>query len=159
MDWSRWFEYKEGELYWKTVSSHSTPKVGELAGDYCKGYRRVRLLKKSYSVHRIIWELHNGEIPFGFQIDHINRVKDDNRIENLRLATHQENNRNKDYQSNNKLKLKGIHWVSRIQKYKASIKIGKVSKHLGYFRTIEEASQVYQEASKELHGEFACTTS
>lgn len=42
-------------------------------------------------VHRLVWEVWNGEIPKGMEIDHINCVRDDNRLENLRICTHKEN--------------------------------------------------------------------
>lgn len=45
-------------------------------------------------VHRIIWETFKGEIPDGYEIDHINTIRDDNRLENLRLVTHKENDNN-----------------------------------------------------------------
>ena len=46
---------------------------------------------KSYQVHRFIWECYNGVIPEGKVIDHINNIRDDNRLCNLQLTTQQEN--------------------------------------------------------------------
>lgn len=63
--------------------------------------------------HHEVWEKANGKIPEGFEIDHINRVKCDNRLENLRLATHSENNRNvppKKKRANIHSKFKGVNW-------------------------------------------------
>lgn len=64
------------------------------------GYFQVRIAGKKQLVHRLIWEAFNGPIPKGMQIDHINRVRTDNQLENLRLVTQTQNNRNK---SNNVL--------------------------------------------------------
>lgn len=56
-----------------------------------KGYRYVQVGDKKVLIHRFIWEAFNGGIPEGMEIDHINAVRDDNRLENLRLVTHKEN--------------------------------------------------------------------
>jgi len=80
-------EYKDGKLYWKVKLS---PRnwIGKQVGTKMNtGYLMFRLKGKAYLVHRVIWELHYGKIPDGLVIDHINHIKDDNRIENLRLLT------------------------------------------------------------------------
>ena len=60
-----------------------------------KGYYRVCLYKnligKRYYVHRFVWEAFNGSIPEGLQVNHINEIKSDNRLENLNLMTPKEN--------------------------------------------------------------------
>ena len=61
----------------------------------CNGYYIVGLCKNSigkwYSAHRLVWEAFNGPIPEGYEINHINEKKFDNRLENLNLMTHREN--------------------------------------------------------------------
>lgn len=97
--WSEWVEYRDGKLYWRkptSVTGSGPNQPGKEAG--CKhhyGYRVLNFRKKMYQVHRIIWELHNGSVPDGLTIDHINRDKLDNRIENLRLADYSVQNNNK----------------------------------------------------------------
>ena len=60
-----------------------------------KGYYQVCLSKqsnrKAYLVHRLVWETFNGQIPEGLQVNHINEIKSDNRLENLNLMTAKEN--------------------------------------------------------------------
>ena len=60
-----------------------------------RGYYQVGLYKqsigKNYKVHRLVYEAFNGQIPEGLQVNHINEVKTDNRLENLNLMTHKEN--------------------------------------------------------------------
>lgn len=62
------------------------------------GYDRITLCKdgkkKLAQVHRLVWEAFMGKIPEGYEIDHINTVRDDNRLENLRCVTHKENQNN-----------------------------------------------------------------
>jgi hypothetical protein len=56
------------------------------------GYVQAVIWTKTYMVHRLVWmEKHHSFIPDGFEINHINGVKSDNRIENLELVTHTEN--------------------------------------------------------------------
>jgi hypothetical protein len=160
LDWNEWFYYRDGQLYWKKVNVRSPAKVDSVAGFYdSNGYRQVQLNDKKYRVHRIIYELLKGPIPESLFIDHVNGRKDDNRIENLRLATHAENLRNRGATKNSKTGVKGVSWRKDTQKYQAKIKVNGVKKHLGYYNTLEEAAAAYNTAAKKLHGEFACITS
>ena len=62
-----------------------------------KGYLLVSVSKPKIcviSVHRVVYETFVGEIPQGYEIDHINTVRDDNRLENLRVVTRKENMNN-----------------------------------------------------------------
>lgn len=91
------FEYIDGNLYWRK-SNRGHSKAGDLAGTTNKDgkhYFTVTISQKKYSVHRIVWVMVNGDIPNGLEIDHINRDKYDNRIENLRLVTRSQNSLNK----------------------------------------------------------------
>lgn len=67
-----------GKNYWRDKSS---------------GYYRNAQMKP-HSLHRQVWIYHNGEIPKGLVIDHIDRDKDNNQIDNLRMVTQSENNKN-----------------------------------------------------------------
>lgn len=70
-------------------------RAGAVAGTRkAKGYWEVQVCGKKLRVHRLIWEMHNGPIPEGYVVDHINQDPSDNRLENLRLATLSENNCN-----------------------------------------------------------------
>lgn len=90
-------EYRDGNLYWR-ISNRGHIKAGDLAGTTKrdgKHYFTVTISQKKYSVHRIVWIMINGDIPDGMEIDHINRDRYDNRIENLRLVTKSQNSLNK----------------------------------------------------------------
>lgn len=70
-------------------------RAGAVAGTKkAKGYWEVQVCGKKLRAHRLIWEMHNGPIPEGYVVDHINQDPGDNRLENLRLATPSENNCN-----------------------------------------------------------------
>jgi len=155
IDWSKWFSYEEGYLYW-VVNKGSTAFKGHVAGAYnSKGYLRVQLNNKKYYVHRIIYELLVRSIPEGYDIDHINNIRDDNRIENLRIATRQENCRNQSVRKTSKSGVKGVSFHKATQKYRALIHINGKQQTVGYFKTIEEAKISYNNKAKELYGEFA----
>ena len=62
-----------------------------------RGYSTFGSHGKTYTVHRIVWETFKGEIPEGMEIDHINAVRSDNRLENLKCVTHTENCHNPHY--------------------------------------------------------------
>lgn len=84
---------------------------GEVAGSVISssGYAQVKIQKKLYLCHRIIWELHNGEIPEGMFIDHLDGNRLNNTLENLRLTTRQGNARNSKKRKDNTSGLTGVH--------------------------------------------------
>lgn len=78
-----------------------------------KGYMRIRLGDQFDYVHRLIWEHVNGPIPKGMHIDHINGVRDDNRIENLRLVTPKENMQHREFLKKQREQKKKPRWLDR----------------------------------------------
>lgn len=118
------------------------------------GYRSVNVGRLPYKCARIIWEMHNGPIPFGCVIDHANGDTLDDRIENLRCATRMENCRNRAIGRNNTSGLKGV--SKHGKKWRAMISIGTgKQKQLGTFRCPTAAHFAYIAAAKINHGEFA----
>ena len=88
--------------------------VGDIAGSLSSssGYTQVKLNKVLYLGHIIVWVLHNGEIPEGLYIDHMNGDKQDNRISNLRLVDKQGNSRNCKLREDNTSGVKGVTFLS-----------------------------------------------
>lgn len=116
-----------------------------------KGYVIVNYKNKTYKLHRLAWYYVYGELPT-CNIDHINEVKDDNRIRNLRLDVHNRNTQNvSKLQSNNSSGYRGVSWAKHTNKWLASIKIKGRSKNLGYYDTPEEAYGVYITAKRKYH--------
>ena len=150
MDWGILFEYRNGDPYWKIKRSSQT-KLDQPAGFYDDaGYRLVKIKEVGIKkVHRIIWEMFNGPIPDGMEIDHINRIRDDNRIENLRLVNKSLNAFNADRRKSNRYT--GVHFNKLVNKFQVRISFEKKRYHVGYFITEEEAVEAYNNKKKELH--------
>lgn len=118
-----------------------------------KKYYRVAYERKLYQAHRIVWELHHGPIPTGKRIDHINRNPQDNRIENLRLATAAQNGHNRKVNANSKTGIKGLTrrndggWVGRIWRQGKRISMSSLDR--------KEVEMWLMDMRPKLHKEFA----
>lgn len=130
----------------------SPGNAGKIAGIVVNGYRRIHVGDRLYLGHHLAWFFVHGEWPKG--IDHINGDRDDNRIDNLRLATASQNGANKRKSSANTSGRKGVYKTSGGKFVAAITCLGK-DYHVGTFATLEEASQAYLSAAKALFGEFA----
>lgn len=82
------------------------------------GYLRLNIKNTTVSVHRLVYETFIGEIPDGYEIDHINNIRNDNRLSNLRCVTHTENMNNPISLKNRKGLLKGKVWSGFGEKFK-----------------------------------------
>jgi hypothetical protein len=151
------FDYRDGELYWKVrPSPRSRKRVGDRAGcDFGDGRRIVGIRNKQYLVHRVIFMMHHGWVAD--EIDHkidISNIKD-NRIENLRAATHGQNSHNAKLPKNNTSGIKGVSWSNTSKKWYVQVVCSKVHVVKRYFDDIELAELVAIEARNKFHGEFA----
>ena len=89
------FKYVDGELFWKKKAPYRMLNRAVGCVRSTTGYRYSTIKNENFAIHTLIWNLHYGKISKGFCIDHIDRDKTNNRIENLRLMTHRQNMRNK----------------------------------------------------------------
>lgn len=116
------------------------------------GYRLIRLGRKSFRACRLAWFLVHGQWPAG-EIDHINGIRLDDRIENLRVVDRAGNSQNKrGAQANNKsCRLLGVTWNKQHERWQAKITARKVRHHVGYFSTATEAHAAYMAEKARLH--------
>jgi len=166
---NNWVDYNDGVLVWKqrpishfadngAAATWNAIYPGKVAGSVrSDGYRLLGFNNQRTLEHRVIWELFNGSIPDGMQVDHIDGDRSNNRIENLRVATIEQNRRNRKVNNDNSTGYKGVGWRSSHSKWRARIAYNKRTIHLGYFDTPEDAHRAYCEASKRLHGNFSRT--
>lgn len=145
-----------GEFRWRVIQGNRKGKAGSL---HKSGYIHIQIDRKILKAHRLAWLYQYGQLP-DLEVDHIDGVKSNNTIKNLRLATKSENQRNSKIRSDNTSKVKGIN-VKRnknITYWRANLRYhGKVkSKHFPY--TDEGKAQAIkwiEETRKLLHGDFA----
>ena len=90
------WDYKDGELWWK--ERRRGRRINRPAGASCtRGYHQIKLNKRLYLIHRLIWLWHGRELVDGFVIDHIDNNPSNNRIENLQQISQGENLRRREY--------------------------------------------------------------
>jgi len=129
--------------------------IGTIAGSpQGQGYICINVDNRKHKAHRLAWLYVNGAWP-SVHIDHRNRVKDDNRIENLREATKAQNERNKGLRSVNTSGVTGVYWSIAAQKWQAYIRVDGRMKYLGVFADKEEAINARRTAELSNFGEFA----
>jgi hypothetical protein len=117
-----------------------------------RGYWKISIDKKQYTAHRLAWFYVNGCFPES-AIDHINGIKTDNKISNLRLVTHSENLQNiyKSRKNNKTSKTLGVSWYKRDKKWQAEIQVNKKRIHLGRYDSLSEAKNAYLSAKNIYH--------
>lgn len=106
--------------------------------------------KKIVRFHQIV-----VNCPKGFVRDHINRNKLDNRKNNIRIITHQDNVKNQSIRSDNNSGVIGVCWNKAQQTWKAGLQVNKKWKLHKNYKTKEEAIKARLKAEKEYFGEFA----
>ena len=144
-------EHKDGVLYWKKTLGRKL--IGKEAGWLSKGYVMVGINGESHPAHRIIYLMHHGYCPE--YLDHIDGNRSNNKIENLRPATLNENARNCKKPSHNTSGYKGVCWDKNRNKWMAYITINNKFKSLGRYDQIEDAHFAYTNAAKKYFGNFA----
>lgn len=151
------FRYENGKLFYKN-KTHKFAKIqiGDEAGSlYSNGYLNVKIHKKPYAIHRLVFMMFHGFLPK--TIDHIDGNKVNNKIENLRECNYVTNGYNRKIGSNNTSGYKNVTWSKRLKKWRVTLICNKKFKDFGYFEDLEFASLVAQEARNKYHNTFART--
>lgn len=151
--------YKDGELIWRERGYGTFDKqfAGKKAGHINKdgklaiGFNQYGL----FLANTVTWVYHNGEIPEGYDVDHKDNDKLNNKIENLRLATRSQNLYNTRIRSDNLSGIKGVSFNPNNNNWRARLYVDKTKIEVGSFETKELAAQAIAEAREKYHGEFA----
>ena len=153
-------EYDSGTglFYWNSPRANNKIQAGDVAGSlHPTGYVKLTFAyegrTRSISAHRLAYYMSYGTLPK--VIDHANGDGSDNRIENLREATYQQNRMNARVRSDNASKVTGVYYRKDCDKWRAEISKDGNRTHLGFFKTKEEAIEARREAEDELFGEFS----
>lgn len=148
------FNPDTGVFTWKHrpdgVTQWNNRYVGKQAGSHdMDGYIQISVCNKRLKAHRLAWLWVTGDLPNG-EIDHINGIKDDNRIVNLRAASRSENGQNiRAAKRHNKSRMLGV--SPCLNKWRATIVVGKKQIHLGVFLEKEQAHDAYVSAKRKYH--------
>jgi hypothetical protein len=152
------YEKETGKFFWRETRAGGAHRgsvratIGDAAGkvDPSTGYVRLRSHGKKWFAHRAAWALTFGSFPVG-HIDHINGIKTDNRICNLRDVDRFVNQQNR-RSASSKNKSTGVLGVAcRGGLYVASITVRRKRIHLGKFTSKGEAHEAYLHAKRQLH--------
>ena len=116
-------------------------------------YLRIGINGKAEALHRVIFLYHHGYMPK--ITDHIDGDRYNNRIENLREVTQQQNCLNKKHHKNSSSPFKNVYLDKQTNKWRVIMTINKVRTNFGLYEDIDLADLVAQEARSKYHGEFA----
>ncbi len=119
-------------------------------GRYVNRHITLGSIRTTQSIHRFLTGCDDPTMV----VDHIDGNPLNNQKSNLRVCTQTENIRNRKLNSNNTSGFKGVSWIKRQKKWKATITLNKKQIHLGYFFYPEEAYAAYKEASTKYHKEY-----
>ena len=138
----------ETGIFTRKIGSANQVKAGDVAGSVNgNGYLNIQLQRRGYQAHRLAWLYVYGVWPED-QLDHVNRVRTDNRISNLREVTNKQNQQNRSKQSNNTSGHPGAYWDKQRSKWVTQITHNQKLIHLGYFSILEEAIAARKAAEK-----------
>lgn len=145
------YKSETGEFIWKSKRRYHLQFFGSVAGSPNRdGYIHIKINGRLYGAHRLAWFYVHGEWP-KYHIDHINGLRADNRLCNLREVTHAENHQNRRSHKGSSSKYVGVSYYKQLRKYIAYISVSGKRHHLGYFATEEEAYATYCAAKRLLH--------
>lgn len=131
------YDVRTGKLTNK--QSRGRAKKGSEAGSVSAGYRRIKFEGRLYLGHVLIWIMKFGAVPDGLEIDHVNGIRFDNRLENMRLVSRAVNAKNKKRYRNNASGYSGVVFNKSVAKWEARIDSSKKREYLGVFDNFDDA--------------------
>lgn len=169
IDWNEYFCYDETSpscLRWKVSRGSNKVRAGDVAGGCISstGYYQCILQGKNYKCHRIIYEMFNNiSLKPNEQIDHINRQKTDNRIDNLRVVTSAQNARNRFIQRDNSTGMSGVcetskgdsyyytaHWCDLVGKlHQKHFSIAKLGREIAFAKAVAYRKKMIAELNEQ----------
>lgn len=139
------FDYRHDGYLIRKIKTCNRVNVGDIVGcNNGNNYLKIHLCGKQNYAHRLIFIWHYGFLPK--EIDHINGNSLDNRIENLREATHLQNGKNLNLRKSNSIGISGVRWDAQRNKWHSSITVDGTKKHLGRFASLNDAIEKRKKA-------------
>lgn len=148
-----WAKVNKTETCWLWIGNLNAKGYGAYSKtEYQSGRVKEGMKYISMAAHRYSWELANGPIPEGIEIDHMCHTPVCVRPEHLRLATRKQNNENRaGANSNSTSGVRGVRWVESKNRWRASVGHNGKYIHVGYFRDLAEAEAAVVAKRLELH--------
>lgn len=141
------YNRETGVLYWR---KRTNPKQRASLEAGClnssDGYITVGINGKMYAIHRVIMLMEFGFYGEGYEVDHINHIRSDNRFNNLRFVTVKGNRRNQSVSSKSTTGVTGVYLNKKRGIYAAQIKVDGKVYYLGSYPTLEEAAEVRKQS-------------
>lgn len=149
------YDFSTGALHWiDRPHARSAKRAGDIAGGKKPNGRWcITIEGVSYQRSNLVWIFHHDFLPDA-EIDHENRVADDDRIENLREATRSQQLVNRGVMGHNTSGFRSVYFDPRKKRWAARVSIFGKRKRLGSYDTAEEAAAVADRAGREAYGEF-----
>lgn len=143
------FDSGAGVFVW--LANRGSAKKGDVAGKKnANGYTQIKIDGKWYYAHRLAWLYKQGCFPIG-QIDHINNIRSDNRLINLRLVNQKQNSENRFVSTKSCTGALGVSFHKKAKKFVARVKHNRRSHYIGLFETVAEASLAAQNMRNQLY--------
>jgi hypothetical protein len=147
------FEYCDGKLFRKADGWSRWKKGTQVGSIGNEGYLSIEIFGKNYKAHRLIFLMHYGWLPD--EVDHQDGNRLNNKIDNLRPATKNQNQHNRKISKNNTSGVKGVSYRSCTNKWRVRVMLNNKSISIGDFKDLELAELVATMAREKYHGTYA----
>ena len=145
-----YYDAESGMLLWRYGNKRNVKPWQEAKALNGNGYVCVKIQGKDYPAHRIIWLYVHGAFPKEF-IDHKNRIRNDNRLCNLRDVSRSDNNQNISLPSHNKSGHMGVSWIKNRNCWTVTVAVNKKNKWLGYYKNLDDAIAARKKGEKQYY--------
>jgi hypothetical protein len=133
-----YYDAESGMLLWRNGNGRNVKPWQQAKALNGNGYFTVKIQGNNYPVHRIIWLYVYGSFP-SQDIDHKNRIRNDNRLCNLRSVSRTDNCQNISIPNHNKSGHIGVSWIKSHNSWTVFVKVNKKNKWLGYYKNLDDA--------------------
>ena len=145
-----YYDVESGMLFWRIGNGRNVKPWQEAKALNGNGYCTAKVNGKSYLTHRLAWLYVYGEFPKE-DIDHKNRIRNDNRLCNLRAVSRTDNCQNISLPSHNKSGHIGISWFKSHKSWTVYVKVNKKNKWLGNYKNLDDAIAARKAGEKQYY--------
>ena len=144
------YDAESGMLLWRNGNGRNVKPWQQAKALNGHGYYTAKVNGKNYLVHRLAWLYVHGAFP-KHDIDHKNRIRNDNRLCNLRAVSRTDNCQNISLPSHNKSGHIGISWFALQKKWTVYVKVNKKNKWLGNYKNLDDAIAARKAGEKQYY--------